>query len=149
MFFIWTYGQEELDSFLEEFNRCNSYLKFTYESIKKILNWAYLTGTFPLVCTSNPQIDTSFYITHRLILIILNVPLFTVRTWGLLGYALRNLTFSNFQLRGYRNKLIEQEMKKVKFFKNGNVVRQRDLKESIPFVLTYHPLFKSMGKIIN
>ena len=29
-FFIWTHGQEKLDSFLEEINRCNSSLKFTY-----------------------------------------------------------------------------------------------------------------------
>ena len=34
VFFIWTHGQEKLDSFLEELNRCNSYLKFTYESSK-------------------------------------------------------------------------------------------------------------------
>ena len=27
-----------------------------------------------------------------------------------------------FEVRGYLNKLIEQEMEKVKFFKNGNVV---------------------------
>ena len=34
VFFIWTHGQEKLHSFLEELNRCNSYLKFTYESSK-------------------------------------------------------------------------------------------------------------------
>ena len=54
-----------------------------------------------------------------------------------------------FELRGYPNKLTEQEMEKAKFFKNGNVVRQRDPRKGVPFVLTYHPLFKSMGKIIN
>ena len=60
-----------------------------------VLHWAYLTGIFPLIYTSNPQIDTIFYITHRFILIILNAPLFTVRPWVLVGYALRNLTFLN------------------------------------------------------
>ena len=60
-----------------------------------ILKWAYLTVTFPLICISSPQIDTNFYITHHLILIILNAPLFTVRPWGLVGYALTNLTFLN------------------------------------------------------
>ena len=40
-------------------------------------------------------------------------------------------------------------MEKVKFFRNGNVGRQRDPTKGIPFVLTYHPSFKSMGKIIN
>ena len=54
-----------------------------------------------------------------------------------------------FEVRGYPNKLIEQEIEKVKFFRNGNVLRQGDPRKSVPFVLTYHPLFKSMGKIIN
>ena len=81
-FFTRSHGQEKLDSFFEELNRCNSCLKLTYDSSKKI-------------CTSNPQIDTCFCITHRLILIILNFPLFTVRPWRLVGYALTNLTFLN------------------------------------------------------
>ena len=34
VFFIWTHGQEKLDSFLEELNRCKPHLKFTYESSK-------------------------------------------------------------------------------------------------------------------
>ena len=37
----------------------------------------------------------------------------------------------------------------MKFFKNGNVVRQRHLREGVPFVLTYHPWFKLVGKISN
>ena len=37
----------------------------------------------------------------------------------------------------------------MKFFKNGNVVRQRHPREGVPFVLTYHPLFKLVGKISN
>ena len=40
-------------------------------------------------------------------------------------------------------------MEKVKFFKNSIVVRQRDPRKGVPFVLTYHPLFKSMRKVIN
>ena len=52
-----------------------------------------------------------------------------------------------FEVRGYPNKLIEQEMEKV--FRNGNVLRQQDPRKGVPFVLPYHPLFKSMGKIIN
>ena len=54
-----------------------------------------------------------------------------------------------FEVRAYLNKLIEQEMEKVKFFRNGNVLRQQDPRKGVLFVLTYHPLFKSMGKIIN
>ena len=54
-----------------------------------------------------------------------------------------------FEVRGYPNKLIEQEMEKVKVFKNANVVRQRDPRKGGTFALMYHPLFKSMGKIFN
>ena len=84
VFFIWTHEQEKLDSFLEELNRCKPHLKFTYESSKTTIPFLDLkvclsNGDLPLFRTSNPQIDTSFYITHRLILIILNAPLFTVR----------------------------------------------------------------------
>ena len=95
VFFIWTHGQQIRDSFLEELNRCNYYVKITYESSKKSIPFLDLKVSFPLNYTSNPQIDTSFYITHRLILIILNAPLFTVRSWELVGYALKNLTFLN------------------------------------------------------
>ena len=82
--FVWTHVEEKRDSFLEELNRCNSYLKFAYESSKTSIPFLDLKvilskGTFPLICTSNRQIDTSFYFTHHLILIILNTPLFTVR----------------------------------------------------------------------
>ena len=85
VFFIGTHGQEKLHSFLEEPNRCNSYLKFTYESRKTSIPFVDLKVSLsnavqiPQICKSNLQIDTSFYITHRLILIILNAPLFTVR----------------------------------------------------------------------
>ena len=40
-------------------------------------------------------------------------------------------------------------MEKVKFFKNSNVVRQQGPRKNVLFVLTYHTLFKSMGKIIK
>ena len=54
-----------------------------------------------------------------------------------------------FEVRIYPNKLIEQEIEKIKFLKNGNVVRQQDPRKEVPFVLAYHPLFKSKGKIIS
>ena len=80
MFFIWAHGQQKRDSFLEELNRCNSDVKFIYESSKKSILFLDLKVNFPLNCTSNSHLDTSFYITYRLILIILNAPLFTVRS---------------------------------------------------------------------
>ena len=52
---------------------------------------------------------------------------------------------SSFEVRSYPNKLIEQEMEKVIFFRNGIVLRQLDPRKGVPFALTYHLLFKSMG----
>ena len=53
-----------------------------------------------------------------------------------------------FFVRGYPEDLIESEMKKVKFAsKNRNTNRGKSLK-AVPFVLTYHPKFKSMKKVI-
>ena len=56
---------------------------------------------------------------------------------------------SLFEVRVCPNKLIEQEIEKIKFFKNGNVVRQQGPRKDVPFVLAYDPLFKSTGKIIS
>ena len=52
--------------FLKNLTDVNSYLKFTYESSKTSIPFLDLKVslsilcTFPLICTSNPQIDTSF-----------------------------------------------------------------------------------------
>ena len=162
VFFIWTHGQEKLDSFLEELNRCNSYLKFTYESSKTSIPFLDLK-----VRLSNGDLSTDLYIKttdrHQLLHYTSSHPDHTKRPI-IYSQVLRiskicsnksdllkhlEIMKSWFEVRGYTDKLIGQEMKKVKFFKNGNVVRQQDPRKGVPFVLTYYPLFKSMGKIIN
>ena len=74
-------SMDQRNLILEELNRCNSSLKFTYGLSKTSTPFlgAYLTGTFPLICTSSAQIGIKFYIAHHLILILLNAPLVTVR----------------------------------------------------------------------
>ena len=62
MFFIWTLGQEKLDSFLEELNRCNSYLKFTYESSKTSIPFFYLKVSFS---NGNLSTDLNIKSTYR------------------------------------------------------------------------------------
>lgn len=54
-----------------------------------------------------------------------------------------------FEVRAYPKKLIEQEIKEVKIFKNGNVTRDRDPRKGAPFVLKYYPLLKSVVRIIG
>ena len=71
--FIWIHGQEKLDSFLKELNRCESSPKFTFESTKTSIPFLGLQ-----VSLSSGDISTDlhmktadrhqFYITHHLIL---------------------------------------------------------------------------------
>ena len=52
-----------------------------------------------------------------------------------------------FLKRGYPEKLIEDEMRKVKFGKEG--IKKAKGVKGIPFVFTYRPQLKSLEKIIN
>ena len=145
MFFIWTHGQKKPDSFLEEFNRCNSYLKLTYESSKTSIPFLDLK-----VSLSNGDISTdlhikstdrhqflhytSFHPDHTKCSIIYSQALRVSRTCSNKSNLLKHLENMKFrfEVRGYPNKLIGQEMEKVKFFRNGNVLRQRDPRKGVP-----------------
>ena len=140
MFFIWTHGQEKLDSFLEELNRCNSYLKFTYESsktsipfldLKVSLSNGDLSTDLHIKSTDKQEFlrCTSYHPDHTKRSIIYSQILRISRICSNKSYFLKHLESmkSWFEVRGHPNKLIEQEMERVKFFRNGNVLRQRDL----------------------
>ena len=162
VFFICNHGQENPDSFLEELNRCNSYLKFTYESsktsipfldLKVSLSNGYLSTDLHIKSTDRHQFlhYTSSHPDHTKRSIIYSQALRISRICSNKSDFLKHLESmkSWFEVRGYPKKLREQEIEKVKFFKNSNVVRQQDPKKGVPFVLTYHPLSKLMGKIIK
>ena len=137
--FIWICGQEKLDSFLEELNRCSSYLHFKYESSKTSIPFLDLK-----VSLSNGDLSTDLHIKsvdkHQFLHYTLSHHDHTKRSI-IYSKALRiSRICSNksnffkhiesmkswFEIRGYPNKLIEQEMEKVNIFKNSNVVRQQD-----------------------
>ena len=159
VFSIWTHGQEKLDSFLEELNRCKSSLKFTYESsktsialldLKLSLSNGYLSTDLHIKFTDRHQFlhYTSCHLDHTKRSIIYSQSLGMSRICFYKSDFLKHLESmkSRFDIRGYPNKLIEHEMEKMKIFRNDNVPRQRDLRKGVPLVLTYHPLFKSFGK---
>ena len=52
-----------------------------------------------------------------------------------------------FLKREYPEKLIENEMRKVRFCKEG--IKKAKGVKGIPFVVTYHPQLKNLGRIIN
>ena len=49
--------------------------------------------------------------------------------------------------REYSEKLTENEMRKVKFCKEG--IKKAKGVKGIPFVFTYHPQLKNLGRVIN
>ena len=52
-----------------------------------------------------------------------------------------------FSQRGYLRKLIETETSEVKF-SGQRVFHRTKVEKGVPLVVTYHPLLKSIGKII-
>ena len=131
-FFIWTYGQEKLDSFLEKLNRCNSYLKFTFESsnttipfldLKMSLSNRNLSTDLHIRSTDRHQFlhYTSSHPDHTKSFIIYSQAQKISRICCKNSDFLKHLESmkSSFEVRDYPEKLIEQEMEKVKCFKNG------------------------------
>ena len=57
VFLFWTHGQEKLNSFLEELNRYNSYLNFTYESSKTSIPFLELKASL-----SSGDLSTNLHI---------------------------------------------------------------------------------------
>ena len=53
-----------------------------------------------------------------------------------------------FSQRGYPQKLIETETSKVKF-SGQRVFHRTKVEKGVPLVVTYHPLLKTIGKIIH
>ena len=53
-----------------------------------------------------------------------------------------------FSQRGYPQKLIETETSKVKF-SGRRVFHRTKVEKGVPLVVTYHPLLKTIGKIIH
>ena len=49
--------------------------------------------------------------------------------------------------REYPDKLFENKMRKVKFCKEE--IKKAKVVKGIPFVVTYHPQLKNLGRIIN
>ena len=123
VFFIWTHGREKLDSFLEELNRCNSYLKFTYESsktsipfldLKVSLSNGYLSTDLHIKSTDRYQFlhYTSSHPDHTKRSIIYSQALRISRICANKSDFLKHLESmkSWFEVRGYPKKLIEQEI---------------------------------------
>ena len=120
VFFIWTHGQEKLDSFLEELNRSNSSIKVAYDSsktsipfldLKVTLSNGYLSTDLHIKSTDRYQFlhYTSSHPDHTKPSIIYSQPLSISRICSNKSDFLKHLESmkSWFEVRGYPNKLLE------------------------------------------
>ena len=161
VFLLWTHGEGNLKRFLEELNNYDPNIKFTHEYSKKEIPFLDLkVGIKDGKITTDLYVKdtdrhTSTYIIPQLTLTILKSMLFSqaLRLSRLCTYEKdfkRHMAGMKqwFAKRDYPQDFINTEMNKVKFpfveSKNNN-----KKEKGIPFVVTFHPLLKSLGSILN
>ena len=157
-FFIWTHGQEKLKVFLED----KFHLNLTFTSNSSEENVAFLDLKVKL---KQGKIETDLHVKsmdrHQYLHYTYSHPEHTkpsiVFSQGLRVSRIcsREEDFrkhttemrSWFYKRGYPKGLVEKKMRKVKF--SGYTRRNKREKKRVPFVITYHPSLKNIGRIIN
>ena len=163
MFFlyIWTHGENELKSFMQKRDQFYSNLNFTYESSKKEITFLgckvnlfenKLTTDLHVKPTYTHQyLDYTFLhseYTKKSIVYGQMLRLHWICSFETNFVKCKNEMKSWFLKRGYPEKLINSEMKKVKF-NHYHFISKHNYNKGIPMVVTYHPLPKSFSKIIS
>ena len=160
IFFIWTHGEQDPQTFLHNLNEFHTDIRFTYESSKESIAFLDLK-----VSVKNIKIVTGLYVkstdhyqylhylsarpNHSKRLVVFSKAL---RSSSLCSYEenfikheAKNIRFSE---REYPEKLISAKVDKVKY---STMERKSNSKtqNSIPLVVTYHPLLMSLSSIVN
>ena len=160
IYFIWAHGEKKLVQFLNELNNFHPNLRFTYEISKNNVN--FLDSNVSL---RDGAIHTDLYIKptdgRRYLhyqsshphYIKLSIPY---------NQALRVSRICSpekdfrahickmkkwFLARGYPEKVVNNQIDKVAFGKNPPV--KKSSQNGIPFVATYHPKVKPLGRLIK
>ena len=161
VFLLWTHGEGNLKRFLEELNNYDPNIKFTHEYSKKEIPFLNLK-----VGIKDGKITTDLYVKdtdrHQYLHYTSAHPYHTNKS-VVFSQALRLSRLCTYEKdfkrhmagmkqwfakRDYPQDLINTEMNKVKFPFVGN--KNNNKKEKgIPFVVTFHPLLKSLGSILN
>ena len=159
IFLIWTHGEESLKKFLEDLNDFNKYIKFTYEYSAKNI-------TFLKVGLKDGKITTDLHVKptdrHQYLHFSSAHPNHTKRSL-VFSQTLRMCRLCSnesdfernkekmrswFVKREYPEKLIDSEIRKVKFnIKETN--SKNKSQNGVPFVVTYHLLLNSLYSIIR
>ena len=151
---------KKLEKFMSSFNCFTPNLKFTYESSKKYISFLDLK-----LSLSKNKLSTDLHIKpadcHQYLHYSSGHPEHTKRSivYSQLLRVSRICSRENdfnrhksnmkiwFQKRGYPEKIIENEIKKVNFPSCNKVQRKKS--KGIPFVVTYHPLLKQLEGILR
>ena len=151
---------EKLKVFLEDLNKFHPNLKFTSDSseenvafldLKVKLKQGKIEADLHVKSTDRHQYlhHTYSHPEHTKRYIVFSQGLRVSRIWSQ-AEDFRKLTTETrswFYKRGYPKGLVEKEMRKVKF--SGYTRRNKREKKGVPFVITYHPSLKNIGRIIN
>ena len=129
IFFIWTHGEEKLEEFMADFNAFNPNIQFTYESSKKSIAFLDLD-----VALNNGRLESTVHVKptdrHQYLHYSSSHPEHTKRsivfsqTLRVSRICSREKDFQDhclqmrswFLKRKYPEKLIDNEVKKVRFF---------------------------------
>ena len=155
IFLIWTHGQEKPKVFLEDLNKFHPNLKFTCDSseenvafldLKVKLKQGKIETDLHVKSTDRHQYlhYTSSHPEHTKRSIVFSQGLSVSRICSQAEDFRKHTTElrSWFYKTGYPKGLVEREMRKVKR-------RKEREKKRVPFVITYNPSLKNIGRIIN
>ena len=159
MFFIWTHGEENFASFINDLNNYHPKIKFTHESNKEHILFLDLK-----VKLSGNKLSADLYIKstdrHQYLHYTSSHPEHTKKSVRY-SQALRLSRICSeekdcekhicemkswFSKRGYPQKVMKTKTSKIKF-SGQRVFHRAKIKKGVPLVVTYHLLLKSIGKI--
>ena len=155
IFYIWTHGEEQLNLFLKDLYEFHPNLKFTYQMSQNSFDFldlhVSLRGDVHIKPTDAHQHQflhyKSSHPSHIKDLITFSQALSISRLYssqnGFNAHIcnLRECFFA----RDYSQKVAKKQIKKLVFGKQAN--RKDTSEQSVPFVATYHPKLKDLGKL--
>ena len=163
VFFIWTESEEKLEGFLNRLNDFHPNLKFTHEKSKSSVNFLDVS-----VSIVDNKIETDLYCKptdchqflhfnsahpfHNKKSIVYSQGLRIKRLCSSLVAFEKHLESlrSWFCKRGYPQKVVDEQLKKVSEITTHDLIGRSGKKETgVPLSVTYHPRFHNLNNIIR
>ena len=152
VFFIWTHGEQKLNSFLEELNNYLSKKNISFLDLSVSLSENKLYADLYIKPTDKHQYLHYFSShpdqTKKSIIYSQTLRLSRLCSKEINFIQHKSEMKSLFLKRGYPVALIQNEMDEVKF-KRERIQRREGITKGVPLVITYHPLLKGVGNILR